>query len=75
VRRSQPQQAADYFLRAAQANPGDASFVARSLYRAAEMMQSAGMTTERDQIVERLQENFPDSEWTDQASQLQENQQ
>jgi hypothetical protein len=73
VRRSQPGQAAEYFLRAAQANPEDPDFVARSLFRAAEMMQAADMTAERDQIIRRLQENFPDSEWTEKASELQEN--
>ena len=73
LRRSQPEQAAEYFLRAAGANPENADFVARSLFRAAEMMHAADMTAQRDQIIRRLQENFPESEWTEQASRLQEN--
>ncbi|MFW5729642.1 MAG: tetratricopeptide repeat protein, partial [Spirochaetota bacterium] len=72
VRRSQPEQAAEYFIQAAQVNAEDESFVARSLYRAAEMMGSADRIAERDEIIRRLRENFPDSEWTEQALQLQE---
>jgi outer membrane protein assembly factor BamD (BamD/ComL family) len=73
VRRSRPEEAADYFLQAAQINPEDQAFVAESLYRAAEMMGSAGNTAERDEIIRRLNENFPESEWSEQARQLQEN--
>ncbi len=72
VRRSQPEQAAEYFLDAAQVNPEDESFVAQSLFRAAEMMEAADRIAERDEIISRLQESFPDSEWTEQALQLQE---
>ena len=73
VRRSRPEEAADYFLRAAEINSENQSFVAESLFRAAEMLESAGDTAGRDEIIRRLQENFPESEWRDKARQLQEN--
>lgn len=72
VRQSRPQEAADYFLRAAEVNAEDPAFVARSLYRAAEMLDAAGQSAERDAIIQRLRESFPDSEYTEQAVELQE---
>jgi len=56
--------AAQEFLKAAYANPKDADLMASSLYRAAEMMSLAGSRRDVQELVGRLEQHFPGSEWT-----------
>ncbi|TVQ40648.1 MAG: hypothetical protein EA384_02420 [Spirochaetaceae bacterium] len=70
LRASQPLRAAEGFLRAAEIDPADRDRAARSLFRAAEAMQFAGRSAEVRELVERLQQSFPDSEWSARAGRL-----
>ncbi len=62
--------AANTFLEAVIINPADPSLSALSLYKAAQMMKSAGQEGEAKKIAERLEKNYPDSEWTDEVKKL-----
>ncbi len=57
-------QAAQDFLEAAYLNPADQDRMAASIYRAAEMMVQAGRRGDAQELVARLEEHFPDSQWT-----------
>jgi TolA-binding protein len=62
--------AAQEFLKAAYMNPKDSDTTASSLYRAAEMMSLAGSPRDVQELVGRLEQHFPDSEWTVRARKL-----
>jgi TolA-binding protein/thioredoxin-like negative regulator of GroEL len=51
------------FLQAATIYPRDRDLLAESIYRAAEMTLLAGNLGEARTLVERLETNFPDSQW------------
>ncbi len=59
--------AAEYYLEAAATDPADADRTARSLFRAGEAYQRMGRRPEAEALLEQLQENFPNSSWTEQA--------
>lgn len=63
-RKADTVRAAQEFLKAAYANPKDADLMASSLYRAAEMMALAGSRRDVQELVGRLEQHFPGSEWT-----------
>ncbi len=63
-RKSDPVTAANEFLKAALLQSGDADLAASSIYRAAEMMSLAGKRREVEELVRRLDERFPNSQWT-----------
>jgi len=69
-RRSEPVQAAREFLKAGYLNPDDPDQMAASIFRAAEMMDLAGNTTDVRELVGRLEQHFPDSQWTEEAKKL-----
>lgn len=58
------------YLEVVTIRPSDRDLMARSLYRAAEMMKLAGEDRYSRQLVEQLEEQFPTSEWTAQAGEL-----
>jgi TolA-binding protein len=62
--------AGNEFLKAAMINPSDRDLIASSLFRAAEMMKYAGMKSDVRALVQRLEDNFPDSQWTAEARKL-----
>lgn len=66
--------AGNEFLKAAVINPADKDLIASALFRAAEMMKYAGMQSDVKALVQRLSENFPDSQWTAEALKLLEGQ-
>ena len=51
----------------------DRDFMAYSIFRAAVMMQLAGKKRDAEQLVERLERHFPDSEWVTEGKRLLEN--
>ncbi len=63
-RKSDPVTAANEFLKVAMLQSGDPDLAAASIYRAAEMMAFAGKKRDVQELVRRLQERFPDSQWT-----------
>jgi len=63
-RKSDPLLAASEFLKAATLNPKDPDLMAASIYRAAEMMKLAGKSLDARELVRRLEDNFPGSQWT-----------
>jgi TolA-binding protein len=63
-------QAAQEFLKAAASNPQDADRTAASLLRAAEMMKLAGRSRDVRELVGRLEQHFPGSQWTAEARRL-----
>ena len=70
-RMDNPEQAAGAFLEAAVAGTGDGSTdTATALYRAAVAMDMAGHKSDVRAIVQRLENNFPGSPWTDRAREL-----
>ncbi|UCF99479.1 MAG: tetratricopeptide repeat protein [Spirochaetaceae bacterium] len=69
-RKSNPLQAAREFLKAGYLNPDDPDQMAASIFRAAEMMQLAGNFTDVRELVGRLEQHFPDSQWTEEAKKL-----
>ena len=69
-RRSEPVQAAREFLKAGYLNPDDPDQMAASIFRAAEMMYLAGNMTDVRELVGRLEQHFPDSQWTEEAKKL-----
>ncbi len=62
--------AGNEFLKAAVINPADRDIIASSLFRAAEMMKYAGMNNDVRALVLRLEQNFPNSQWTIEARKL-----
>jgi TolA-binding protein len=69
-RKSEPVQAAREFLKAGYLNPDDPDQMAASIFRAAEMMYLAGNMTDVRELVGRLEQHFPDSQWTEEAKKL-----
>jgi TolA-binding protein len=69
-RKGNTAQAAQEFLKAASANPQDADRTAASLLRAAEMMKLAGRGKDVRELVARLEQYFPGSQWTAEARRL-----
>ena len=63
-RKSEPVKAANEFLKAAMLPSGSPDLAASALFRAAEMMALAGQKRDVQELVRRLQERFPDSQWT-----------
>jgi TolA-binding protein len=62
--------AAERYLEAAAASSSDRDLAALSIYRAAEMYSSAGRRREALTLVERLEEEFPGSQWLEEARDL-----
>ena len=58
------------FFRASLMKPEDSDFMAYSIYRAAGMMKLAGKTREVKALVERLDQNFSDTEWAEEGKKL-----
>lgn len=58
------------FFQASLKNPQDRDLMAYGLYRAAEMMKLAGSEREMRELVDRLREHFPASEWSDEGKKL-----
>jgi len=69
-RKSDPVQAATEFLQAGYLNPDDPDQMAASIFRATEMMYLAGNMTDVRELVGRLEQHFPDSQWTEEAKKL-----
>jgi TolA-binding protein len=69
-RKGNTAQAAQEFLKAASANPQDADRTAASLLRAAEMMKLAGRSRDVRELVGRLEQYFPGSQWTAEGRRL-----
>ena len=65
--------AEDEFLVAAAMNPDDRDLMAMSIFRAAESALEQGRKNTADQLVKRLEENFPDSEWYREGREMMEN--
>ena len=62
--------AADFYLRAAAVGVEDRELAALSLYRAASMYSRTGRVAEMNALVERLEQDFPRSEWLEEARTL-----
>ena len=58
------------FLQAAAGSASDRDLAALSLLRAAQMYSTAGRTDEVTVLVDRLEEEFPRSEWLEEARAL-----
>jgi TolA-binding protein len=69
-RKSEPVQAAKEFLKVVSINPQNSDLMAVSIYRAAEMMHLAGKQRDVRELVQRLEQYFPDSQWTEEANKL-----
>jgi TolA-binding protein len=69
-RKSDLGRAAEEFLRVPLLDSGDNDLIAASIFRAAEMMQLAGRSGDTRALVERLRQYFPDSQWTEEATDL-----
>lgn len=69
-RRGELIKAAGEFLQAAFIYPEEPDLMAASIFRAAEMMSLAGREREVRELVERLDKNFPDSQWTEEGRKL-----
>jgi tetratricopeptide (TPR) repeat protein len=63
-------QAANAFLKAALIDPANRDLAAYSLLRAAEMLAWAGREKEVMELVERLEANFPGSQWVNEGKRL-----
>ncbi len=62
--------AGEEFFNASLKRPQDRDFMAYSIYRAAQMMKLAGRRREMEELVGRLQKNFPQSEWSFEGQRL-----
>jgi TolA-binding protein len=62
--------AAELFLEAAGTGINDGDYIARSLYRSAEMRRLAGREDEVRAIVDQLEQSFPNSVWTSEARRI-----
>ena len=60
-------QAAERYLTAATVGSADSDLAAVSIYRAAESLATIGQRSEATELVEELEDRFPDSEWTEEA--------
>ena len=69
-RKGKLREAGSRFLQAAISYPRDRDFMASSLYRAAEMALLAGYRQDAEEIMERITKNFPDSQWSEAATDL-----
>jgi TolA-binding protein len=69
-RRNEYLKAADLYLQAAEVGAVDRDLIALSLYRAAAMYSTVGRTAEVRALVEELEEQFPQSEWLEEAQSL-----
>ncbi len=65
--------AGEEFYNASLKKQNDRDFMAYSIFRAAVMMQLAGKKRDAEQLVERLERHFPDSEWVTEGKRLLEN--
>ena len=63
-------EAANAFLKAALIDPSNGDLAAYSLLRAAEMLAWAGREKEVRELVERLESNFPGSQWVAEGKRL-----
>ncbi|TVR02022.1 MAG: hypothetical protein EA403_09670 [Spirochaetaceae bacterium] len=70
MRSSNPAPAAQLFLSVPEINPENRDLAARSLFRAAEALQFAGRDADMREIIRRLEQTFPASEWTTRARRL-----
>ena len=52
------------FFKASLKNPDEQEFMAYSIFRAAFSMKQAGKSREVSELVKRLEQGFPESEWT-----------
>ncbi len=59
----------EFFLASLQ-NPDDEDLMAYAIYRAAHSMKEAGKSSEVRELVQRLQDNFPSSSWSDEGQKL-----
>jgi TolA-binding protein/lipopolysaccharide biosynthesis regulator YciM len=62
--------AADRYLQAAANSSSDRDLAALAIYRAAEMYSTAGRTMEMQALLQRLEEEFPGSQWLEEARDL-----
>jgi len=59
--------AADRYLEAAATSSSDRDLAALSIYRAAEMYSTTGRTAETQTLLQRLEDDFPGSQWLEEA--------
>ncbi|MFW5688691.1 MAG: tetratricopeptide repeat protein [Spirochaetota bacterium] len=69
-RQQELRQAADLYLQAAAVGAADRDLAALSIYRAAVMYSTLGRSSEVEALIERLEEDFPNSEWLEEARTL-----
>ena len=62
--------AGEEFFNASLKKPDDRDFIAYAIYRAAQMMKLAHKTQEMEQLIERLNRYFPQSEWAYEGERL-----
>jgi len=58
------------FFKASLVGSQNGDFLAYTIYRAAQSMKQAGKTREVAELVKRLEENFPESEWSREGKKL-----
>jgi len=63
------------FFRASIMNPDDSDFTAQSIFKSAQMMKLEGRMGDVKELVQRLEQNFPGSEWVVKGKKLLENKQ
>lgn len=69
-RMGEMRQAANAFIEAATMYPRDRDFMASALYKAAEITKRTGNLADTRALVDRMQKNFPDSQWSLEAKKL-----
>ncbi len=69
-KRQEYEKAGREFFKASLMNPVDQDFMAYSIFRAAQSMKQAGKTREAQELVKRLEENFPETEWSNKGKEL-----
>ncbi len=69
-KKGDPQQAAEHFLKTLDENPPDADLAAQALYRAAEMMKLQGQADQVKELVKRIEDEYPDSQWLNEGKKL-----
>jgi outer membrane protein assembly factor BamD (BamD/ComL family) len=62
--------AADRYLESAATSTADRDLAALSIYRAAEMYSTVGRRSEAETLLRRLEEDFPGSQWLEEARDL-----
>lgn len=70
MRTDRPARAADAFLDAAATVAADRDLLARSLYRGAEALIRDSRPREAEQLVQRIQDSFPQTQWSEAAERL-----